>query len=447
VRRFLPRTLAGVVGLAAAGVIVGGVAAAVVVDATADLDDDTPVVRTLARPLLDLGRFPGSRENLVGRVGLARRLGDDVRDPTIQRGCIAVGVPGGGAVFTYNGAAPLIPASTAKLFTAAAALKVLGPEHRFTTQVLTDGSGRVFLRGGGDPTLASPEWIAANPDRLATPVAALANVLNAKGVRPTAIVADASFFDMAPAVEGWEARYSRDGTAPQISALAVDRSRTQFPPTVARPAGAAEKPHVGAAAVFVRMLGAPETPVSEGTTPAGADLVAEIQSPPVSAIIAEMNKHSDNFVAEVLTRDISQVAGTGGTTSGGVRAVRDSLAAAGVDLSGVSLHDGSGLHRASVVPCQSFLSLLRTMHADKTADVFFASLAVGGSDGTLRKRPLPPQVKAKTGTLNDVSALVGVVETAAGPVDFAVLQNGVLVGAAQDMQDEVAADLLPWPAA
>src|SRR5918995_1761336 len=61
---------------------------------------------------------------------------------------------------------PLIPASTAKLATAVAALDVLGPEHRFRTELLTSGviehgvlRGDLILRGGGDPLLDLPDLL------------------------------------------------------------------------------------------------------------------------------------------------------------------------------------------------------------------------------------------------------------------------------------------------
>jgi serine-type D-Ala-D-Ala carboxypeptidase/endopeptidase (penicillin-binding protein 4) len=98
----------------------------------------------------------------------------------------------GATLYTRNPDDRLMPASNTKLFTSAAALDLLGPDHRFTTSVLATGAqhgsvlhGNLYLRGTGDPTMLYPDY-----DDLAAKVAA-------SGVRTVLgqLVADDTWFD------------------------------------------------------------------------------------------------------------------------------------------------------------------------------------------------------------------------------------------------------------
>src|SRR4029079_12746516 len=73
--------------------------------------------------------------------------------------CVAVDGPAG-PLARVGADTPLPPASTLKVLTALTAVDRLGPDHRFTTRVLTDASGNLVVVGGGDPLLATAEHIA-----------------------------------------------------------------------------------------------------------------------------------------------------------------------------------------------------------------------------------------------------------------------------------------------
>ena len=82
------------------------------------------------------------------------------RPPGTAVGYLLIDLETGQVLAELNPDLPLIPASTAKLATAVAALDVLGPEHRFSTELLARGAltggvlhGDLILRGGGDPFL------------------------------------------------------------------------------------------------------------------------------------------------------------------------------------------------------------------------------------------------------------------------------------------------------
>ncbi len=155
-----------------------------------------------------------------------------------------------------------------------------------------------------------------------------------------------------------------------------------------------------------------------------------------------MGRDSDNFVAEMLLKQLGAALGHAGTTSAGATVVAGALAEAGVPLGGVRLADGSGLSRLDRATPESLVAILLAGNADPSIrDAFLASLAVAGVDGTLRNRleslPARGRVIAKTGTTNRASALSGFVR---GRYAFAVVQNGAPVSSfwARRAQDRFA---------
>lgn len=396
--------------------------------------------------LLSPARFPQLTEAVDARVGLDRRLGADTGGSGLASSCVAVGLPSGEMLFGLHDDASLIPASTTKLFTGLAALLAVGADTRFRTEVW-EKDGTLYLKGGGDPVLATPQWARSHPDEASTSLAELASSAVAAHPGAGAVVADAGVIDTDPAVEGWESRYLRDFTAPRISGLAVDRGRPDPDPNRPKVANGQADADLAAAAAFAGLYGGAGVTVSRGATPEGATLVASVESPPLSEIVAAMEKNSDNFIAEVLLRHVGRSAGDP-TTAGGVRAEAAVLGGLGIDLSGVHLLDGSGLHRDSKVTCEAMLGLLQAGLSDASVGAVFAkSLAVGGTDGTLKKRHLAGDVRAKTGTLNDVSNLVGAAGSGDGDLYFAILMNGTAGSdRAHQIQERIVADIGRWPA-
>ena len=61
----------------------------------------------------------------------------------------------GKVLFSHSSRTPQIPASTMKVLTCAAALSILGAEHRFRTSVVSPKAGQIVLVGGGDPYLVT----------------------------------------------------------------------------------------------------------------------------------------------------------------------------------------------------------------------------------------------------------------------------------------------------
>jgi serine-type D-Ala-D-Ala carboxypeptidase/endopeptidase (penicillin-binding protein 4) len=162
-------------------------------------------------------------------------------------------------------------------------------------------------------------------------------------------------------------------------------------------------------------------------------------------VLREMGVDSDNFVAELVLKEIGAEAGGSGSTAAGVAVVLRDLADAGVPLTGVRMLDGSGLSVDDRLTARALTTLLvAAWDNPDLRPVFFRSLPVAGVSGTLEDRmqraPARGAVRAKTGTTNRASALSGYVRDR---YVFAVIQNGFPVAAwpARKAQDRFATAL------
>lgn len=160
-------------------------------------------------------------------------------------------------------------------------------------------------------------------------------------------------------------------------------------------------------------------------------LLATHVSPPLSAIVAQMMKLSQNFYGEMLIKAIGQtVSGADGTgsTERGRQAVRQTLDAWGIASEALVMSDGSGLSRYNYVSASLLVNVLRHMWADEQhRGPYVAALPVAGYDGTLGARmtdTLRRRVQAKTGTISNVRSLAGYAEAADGrKIVFAMVAN------------------------
>ena len=163
-------------------------------------------------------------------------------------------------------------------------------------------------------------------------------------------------------------------------------------------------------------------------TPTDAWQLVHLDSPPLAQILADMNKHSSNFMAETVLRTLgAEVKGVPGNTTKGVAVVSEYLNAIGLPPDSYTLINGSGLSRNTTIPASTITATILDMVNDpKVGPEFLSSLAIGGVDGTLwaRFRDEPGRIRGKTGSLNGVFCLAGVVEAGDGDIyAFAVLAN------------------------
>jgi D-alanyl-D-alanine carboxypeptidase/D-alanyl-D-alanine-endopeptidase (penicillin-binding protein 4) len=297
----------------------------------------------------------------------------------------------------------------------------MGPHARFRTEVRASAAFDVLhLVGGGDPALTSAQ--------LRTMAASARAAVVGAGRTSVSLQVDDDLLPVPTNATGWKTSYVPGDVAP-VRPLVVDGRNVL---DTALDAGTVFKNEL------VR-LGVAVSSFTRGSAPAGTVPVTAVDSPPVSALVARMLKVSDNDYAELLHRQSSRTAGKGATwTAAGAHTV-STLKARGTQTSGVVVHDGSGLSRADRTSATALTSLLLAASRSSTvSSVLYAADAMptAGVSGTLASRFAQPdtrcargKVRAKTGTLSDVTALSG---TAYG-VDGRQRIFSVVVNGAPDM--------------
>ncbi len=177
-----------------------------------------------------------------------------------------------------------------------------------------------------------------------------------------------------------------------------------------------------------------EGSVKPGAMSRTATIVSEYESKPIEGILADMNKFSNNYVAEMLTKNISLGGDTTGAVTGslkkGMVKINEYLARIGVNKDQYFLTNPSGLTRDNKMSARAFVQLLEVIHKDfKIFPELLISLPISGVDGTLKKRmknePAERWIRAKTGYLTGVVSLAGYAGRADGQVfQFAFIFNG-----------------------
>ncbi|WP_217206453.1 D-alanyl-D-alanine carboxypeptidase/D-alanyl-D-alanine-endopeptidase [Streptomyces sp. AC550_RSS872] len=351
--------------------------------------------------------------NLDTRVA-DQRLGDNVSGVVLDAGTDTT-------LWDHNASTALMPASNTKLATATAALTVLGPNHRFTTNVVY-GNGTLTLVGGGDRTLTS--------DDLADMAKSAVAGLKAAGLTTVKVAVDDSLFPEPTLAKGWNAGYYPDSVAP-VRALVVDGHGVQ-------------DTSIDAGQVFAKKLAASGVTVDGDVTRAKASRtdvpVARHTSAKLSEIVHTMLKTSSNNIAETLLRMTALGAGRPATFEGGTQVVREVLSRRyGVSLDNFEMYDGSGLSRATRIPAATLAQILELLTQPRnlhTLGSILNGLPVSGeAGGTLgpefgrfddaNSKCAVGKVRAKTGTLTGAVALSGLTQSEDGQWRvFSFVENG-----------------------
>jgi serine-type D-Ala-D-Ala carboxypeptidase/endopeptidase (penicillin-binding protein 4) len=372
--------------------------------------------------------------------GLARALSHGLSSTALggHRGAVVTDLATGRVLYASAAGTGLQPASTAKLTTAVAALRVLGPTARLRTRaVLGAAPGSVVLVGGGDPTLAAgtpPATDYPQPATLRSLAAATARALRARGQRSARLGYDTSLFTGPPMAPGWPQAYVRTGNVTPISALEVDQGRLtrsgapedaddpgNFRPRSTDPAGQAAATFAAfLRAEGIRLDGQP----AAGRAPAHPVSLAAVSSPPVSAMVSQMLRESNNVIAEDLARQVALRQGRLGSFRGAADAVTAVLRGLGV-TGAIHLVDGSGLSPQDRIAPETLARVIRLAasagHPGLRAAItgmpvagFSGTLAPGGSIfGAVTGAGLG-LVQAKTGNLDTVATLAGLAYDASG---------------------------------
>jgi D-alanyl-D-alanine carboxypeptidase/D-alanyl-D-alanine-endopeptidase (penicillin-binding protein 4) len=356
-----------------------------------------------------------------------------------------------------NADTPLVPASTMKVVTSAAALQVLNPDFTFVTDVLAEGlksasAGTLFLKGYGDPYLVNEELFA------------LTRSVRERGLQEVRgnIVVDDSYFLPEPPLDENEKLGARSYHAP-YSALSLNFNSIKVTVTPGsrpgKPATVTLDPESGYASVkgtvktvagdrsgsvsiskeprpdggeFIVVqgeIGSNATPkgryvnvthpslytgevfkaflakegvkvegrVVRGTVPSTAASYYEFHSRPLGSIVYWLNKFSNNFMAEQIGMTMgAAVYGAPGTREKGLAVIRRYLQSCGVNESCYSLSEASGLSRHNRLSASALVRVLLEAHRDFAYNAEFeASLGVAGADGTLKEKFSEPALRRK----------------------------------------------------
>lgn len=295
----------------------------------------------------------------------------------------------GRVLYAQNAHKLMVPASNRKLFSAALAADCLGFDHQFTTELWRDGDDLV-LRGGGDPSFGG-RYYASPGDAFAPMLAAV----HARGITHVHdVVADDSLFGGVVIPPSWKiGNLPYDYSAP-VDAITYHENAIEDA-SIADPA-------LHAARALRDLL------VFDGVTVDGivrngvakGERIATVDSPPLSQLLTTTLKNSQNLYAEVLFRD-----------AGGADAERRFVNDIGIDPNDIRFVDGSGLSPDDLVAPAAIVKLLRWMNAPPRRGAWWALLATPNEEGTLHHRlvELEPRLRGKTGTLEGVSALSGII--------------------------------------
>ncbi|MFE9020620.1 D-alanyl-D-alanine carboxypeptidase/D-alanyl-D-alanine-endopeptidase [Streptomyces sp. NPDC007808] len=370
----------------------------------------------------------------------------DVLDPLLdvpelgtRAAAAIVDVATGKRLYGAGATASLTPASTTKIATAAAALAALGPDHRLTTRTaLEPDTGELVLVGGGDPTLTARKqtkgWASLRDLADAT-----ARALKKRDLREVTLSYDTTLYE-GPALHPIGVN---DNLAP-ITALMADEARTDD--STRGPAPRVADPAKDAADRFASFLadhGIRTTSPGPSKATDRAEALAEVSSPPLSALVERMLTNSDNDIGEALARQTAVAGGERADYAGAGAAIEAQLKKLGLPMSGVDVKDGSGLDRADKLT-PGLLATLLAKAADPTHPELrptLTGLPVAGFTGTLTSRYTDGPagvVRAKTGTLTGVNALAGTVVDQDGRLlSFALLAtNTTDPAAAQSALDK-----------
>jgi serine-type D-Ala-D-Ala carboxypeptidase/endopeptidase (penicillin-binding protein 4) len=409
----------------------------------------------------------------------------------------------------------LSPASNIKLVTTAAALTLLKPDYRFKTTVLADApigpdgtlSGNLYIKGGGDPSLVSERmWFIVNElwhsglRRITGNVVGDDSFFDAERTQ-VGWDEDASDRAYQAMTSGLSVNFNtitlRLTPAPQagrMGKVAFDpptefakldasvmtqgkRTRVQIDVTPVENISADKVKVKGSVAsgdngrafwrkvdyptefaahmfaAFIKSSGVQiEGKVATGVTPASAVTLLLAESPRLTEIVSDLNKTSNNFVAEQIVKTLgAELMQAPGTWPKGLAVIKQFMTSLGIEEGKYTMQNGSGLGDVNRISPKHFVTVLKAVWKNPLiAPEYVSSLGVAASSGTLRNRmmggPAAYRVRAKTGSLSNACSLSGYVSTLSGQtLAFSILVNGFKrMSAVHDAQDKIAEALVRW---
>jgi D-alanyl-D-alanine carboxypeptidase/D-alanyl-D-alanine-endopeptidase (penicillin-binding protein 4) len=378
----------------------------------------------------------------------------------------------GRTLLSHNAQLPLNPASLAKLLTTLAALDQLGPAWTWSTPVWLQGSvsdgvldGSLFIKGSGDPKLVVERvWLLLRRvqqlgvreirgnivlDRSAfAPQQADASEFDGDPTRPYNVQPDALLLNFKSVTYSFVPDVPRGvalvGVDPVLAGTQVDRTvrlsagpcddwraglkasfddaaRVRFAGSYPAACGELSWPVADAdpasynarliEALWRDMGGRLSGRVIDGSAPAGVKPSFELKSPPLADVVRDINKFSNNVMAQqlFLSLALQRQPGQPATAEAARAVLREWLTARTGELPpGLQLDNGSGLSRETRLSAALLVRLLQLAWSSPAMPELVSSLPVNGVDGTLRRsRATPGRAHLKTGSLRDVVGVAG----------------------------------------
>jgi D-alanyl-D-alanine carboxypeptidase/D-alanyl-D-alanine-endopeptidase (penicillin-binding protein 4) len=336
----------------------------------------------------------------------------------------------GSVIYQHNANLLMIPASNRKLPAMAMAADCLGLDTRLTTELWIDGDD-VIIRGDGDPSFATVRHESAG-------FAPFVAALQERGVRTVRnIVADVSRFDRVTIPYNWKVgNLVSDYSAP-VDAIAFDENAS----------GDASVPDAGINAALrfrdaLREAGIAVTgDVHTESEPHQWDArIAAVQSPYVYQLMTTALKNSHNLYAEMLYKRATPDGKYDEAEAQEASLMKNEMGIADGEFRFV---DGSGLAPDDLITPSAVVKVLRWMNDPARRGTWWSLLAVPGESGTLHYRltEYADRLRGKTGTVNGVNSLSGIVAGRNGHFRyFSIIANHHLGGSseAQELIDHVA---------
>jgi serine-type D-Ala-D-Ala carboxypeptidase/endopeptidase (penicillin-binding protein 4) len=329
-----------------------------------------------------------------------------------QTGALVYDLTAKQILFSVRASVGRPPASVEKLYTTVATLNELGPNARLTTTVVGAGHlgpggvwhGNLYLVGGGDPTLGDGGFNKTWEQGYGPTGSQLVSQLAHDGIKRVTgwVIGDATLFDElrgGPAT-GYHPDIPDFGG--QLSALSYDHGSTY---KKLNPGAFAAKE----LALTMHGAGIGARPLNR-TLPAPDNTrqLASVQSPPLSVMLRLMDVPSDDFFAEMLTKQLGVRFGTAGSITAGAQVISNAIQSFGLHP---KIVDGSGLSRDDRSSPDEVVDLLGKMWNTPTGRILSASMPVVGVSGTVQNIAAHTAAQgrciAKTGTLNYVTNLAG----------------------------------------
>ncbi|MEY4639777.1 MAG: hypothetical protein RLY13_775 [Actinomycetota bacterium] len=322
-------------------------------------------------------------------------------------------------LFDRNANSPAATASVMKTLTAAAAILTLGPNYRVETRVYQDAAdpGTIILVGGGDPTLsrtaAGKQSVYADAPKLST----LALNVNKKlaSTPITKIIVDSTLFSGPTWEPSWEKSEMTEGYMSEVTALQVDGDRANPAAETSRRTTTSV---MNAGNYFKKALGANAAgaTIVAAAMPSDATQIASVSSQPISKWITHMLQVSDNTQAEALARLVALDQGMSGSFASIDSAIKKALAPLGLNLTGMSIRDGSGLSDYNAVSPTAVAKLMQLVNKPGSGiELIRQGLPVAAESGSLADRfkgdniDAAGHIFAKTGWIKKGYTLAGII--------------------------------------